>query len=205
MKTKTRRPKRLPFHWTKEVQLEVHVRIQAKYLFFSFVTLMMSLLGIFMFSVTLYTSGKMFWGFWIIIMGIEFYYNTHQTIKWHSRARRFKVVFGVDPPNNPENMDWKFKKAIQPIVDECLKLGASTLHYAINHENKMLEKVPENLQQAVQRANDIESFSVAVKFEKKIFWSRRNLAWEWGFGVYSDYKSYITQNSHYDEKIKKQF
>lgn len=181
------------------------MRIQKKYFLFADFSFVVSGVVALLFSFAITTPTEQFIvGFVICGTGGGFViYNTWKTILWTSRARRFKKVFGVDPPNFP-NGDWKQMSAIQPIVDECLKARAGNLHTVYQAEDRLLGKNPENLEQAMERAKKIMTQAASVESEKKIFWSEQNLACEWGFEVYSDYRSYIEPNSR-DEKTKKQF
>lgn len=181
------------------------MKIQVRYLLFAVIALALSVMALYMHHVTPSSNGVgiFTWGISVLVSLVGFFYQIYKTILWNERARRFKSIFGINPPNDP-NMDWKVLRALQPVVDEHLKVQAGYLNRAYEVENKILVKAPQGVDEAKERAEKIAVQATEVEQEKRIFWGGHNLAWEWGFEVYGDYQSYLEKNTK-GTKNKKKF
>lgn len=155
--------------------------------------------------------GIAFWGFLGAITICVYVSSLCKFVLWTSRARRFKIAFSVNPPNNPSQAhrngkEWKKWSATQPIVDAILKHYALELDLAYKSENSIKDVVPESLQVAQLRHNRMLEIAPTVQSAYDDFWDKRNLAWEWGFEVWDSQKDYVSAlNRTGKEKNKKRF
>ena len=173
---------------------EVKVKIQVKHFLLSIFFVFLFIFGmVIYYSTSNISAQKVFSCVLIFCSTGLFTYNICETILWSYRSRKFEGFFGQKPPDVPGGGDnWKIMKILQPIVDYVLSSTAKDLQDAYNDENMWLDKNPSNLFGLHERANTVAEKSAKVNTEKKFFWDRRDLAYEYGFEVYNSYQDYIS-------------
>ncbi len=122
--------------------------------------------------------------------------NAYYAVLWTIRARRFWNTFVVNAPIDSVHTwsagrDWKIWSAIQPIVDKVLEIRAKTLETAYVAENKIKDESPADMTGMLRRHDALLKGMAGIAASYDYFWHARNLAYEWGFEVWSSYQDYI--------------
>lgn len=178
------------------------MKIQDKYLWLFVLSFVFAMACLVAFA---YATVYLRQAFWLICGGVSVICSCWNFVKaciWLSRARKFKNVFGVEPPDNPKEQNWKQYSAKQPIVDQFLKTLARFLHEAYEAENKIKDQQPRNLDEANRRHNELMQGAPSVAGTSKAFWDSHNLAQEYGFEVWGIYQDYIVQSPTTNKRSK---